>query len=375
MLADLSAYGLRTNDKASLDQLLGSLPEETNFAYVYVLDAQRKVVAERYLAPALRDGVIPPLDSDELPERTGPTRHIDRVVPEGHYLELVTPVAALASGYGTPLPDANNATGGAATGVAATTGPLGYVRLGMTFDLQRRLLVDQLQGALAVVAVLVIVAVTMTLLLTRRLVAPMRRLMRAARAVGAGRLDVCVPARSSDELGLLTHTFNHMTQTPGASRRHRSRTTSARSRTRSRSARKRARDRHRARVQARAARHPHRAAQPVAAQPAPEADPRAGTARQHARRLPVPRLRPLQAHQRHARPRRRRPAAAGDRAAPRRRGARERHGRAAGRRRIRRRDLPGLDPAHATVRGDDGARARARVVPRAVPAVRPDARR
>src|SRR5487761_2276327 len=122
MLADLSAYGLRTKDKASLDQLLRSLPEDTNFAYVYILDAQRKTVAERYLAPALRAGVIPPLDSDELPEKPGPTRHIDRVVPEGHYLELVTPVAALASGYGTPLPDANNATGGAATGVAATTG-------------------------------------------------------------------------------------------------------------------------------------------------------------------------------------------------------------------------------------------------------------
>ena len=40
----------------------------------------------------------------------------------------------------------------------------------------------------------------------------MRRLMRAARAVGSGRLDVYVPPRSSDELGLLTHTFNHMTQ-------------------------------------------------------------------------------------------------------------------------------------------------------------------
>ena len=40
----------------------------------------------------------------------------------------------------------------------------------------------------------------------------MRRLMRAARAVAGGRLDVYVPTRSRDELGLLTHTFNHMTQ-------------------------------------------------------------------------------------------------------------------------------------------------------------------
>ncbi len=72
-------------------------------------------------------------------------------------------------------------------------------------------------GAIAVVLALLVFAIVATLLLTRRLVAPMHRLMRAARAVGAGRLDVYVPAHSSDELGLLTHTFNHMTQKLGES--------------------------------------------------------------------------------------------------------------------------------------------------------------
>ena len=72
-----------------------------------------------------------------------------------------------------------------------------------------------------------------------------------------------------------------------------------------RAAHARARDRDGARVQARAARHPHRAAEPRAPQPAAEADPRAVAAQRHARRVPLPRLRPLQAHQRHARPRRR----------------------------------------------------------------------
>ncbi len=212
MLADLSERGLRNDDNASLAQILGSLPEETNFAYVYILDAKRRVVAERYLAPALRDGVIPALDASDLPEATGPTRRIDRDVPEGRFLELVTPVARLASGYGVPLPEASNATRSPGTGTIPRPDPLGYVRLGMTFDHQRELLVDQLRGALAVVAVLVILAVAMTLLLSQRLVAPMQRLIRAARAVGAGRLDVRVPVRSSDELGLLTHAFNHMTQ-------------------------------------------------------------------------------------------------------------------------------------------------------------------
>ena len=82
----------------------------------------------------------------------------------------------------------------------------------MTLEVQRKQFREQMVGAIGVVALLVVFAIIATLLLTRRLVAPMRRLMRAARAVGAGRLDVYVPAHSSDELGLLTHTFNHMTQ-------------------------------------------------------------------------------------------------------------------------------------------------------------------
>src|SRR5437870_5376315 len=82
----------------------------------------------------------------------------------------------------------------------------------MSFDRGWTRMRANLVGALSVVAALVIIAVVVTLFLTRRLIAPIRQLMRAARAVGAGKLDVYVPAKSSDELGLLTHTFNHMTQ-------------------------------------------------------------------------------------------------------------------------------------------------------------------
>ena len=131
-------------------------------------------------------------------------------------------------------------------------------------------------------------------------------------------------------------------------------------------------DRDRARVQARAARHPDRASQPGIAQPATEADPRAVAAQRHARRVPVPRLRPLQAHQRHARPRLGRPAAPVGGAAPHDRRARVRHGRAAGGRRIRG-DPAGARSRARDVRDDDRAGAHPRVVPHALPPVRPDA--
>jgi nitrogen fixation/metabolism regulation signal transduction histidine kinase len=113
----------------------------------------------------------------------------ERSIGGTRYAELVKPVIANA---------------GAA--------PIGFVQVGLSFDRQQKNFRAQVLGALTVIGLLVVVTVIATLLLTRRLVAPMRRLMRAARAVGSGRLDVYVPAKSSDELGLLTHTFNHMTQ-------------------------------------------------------------------------------------------------------------------------------------------------------------------
>ena len=203
MLADLSEYGLRTGDAGNLAQILDSLPTDTDIAYVCVLDDNGNVKAERYLAQGFSPQSVPALRLDERPLAAERTRPVNRQLEGGRALEIIAPVR----GDVAPLRGASEASG-------ATTDPsaaLGYVRVGLTFERQRRLLAGQLMDASSVVGVLLVVAVSATLLLTRGLVSPMRRLMRAARAVGAGRLDVFVPPRSTDELGLLTHTFNHMT--------------------------------------------------------------------------------------------------------------------------------------------------------------------
>ncbi|MDQ6621614.1 MAG: EAL domain-containing protein, partial [Pseudomonadota bacterium] len=124
-----------------------------------------------------------------------------------YYVELVGSVIA-----GNAARSSQLAPGEAATTLAGNVAPLGYVRLGMAFARQQEQFQKHVIGALTVVAVLVLLSIGTTLFLTRRIVAPLRRLMRAARAVGSGKLDVYVPARSADELGLLTHAFNQMTQ-------------------------------------------------------------------------------------------------------------------------------------------------------------------
>ena len=190
VMTELSEYGLLSSDRTALERLLDGMGADPDVAFMAVLDADHKPIVMRRFTPTMARSALPDLAKGDFVSKRGDVRTLDTDIDDRRYLEFIAPVWP-----------------GAAEGA-----PIGYVRLGLTYETQRRQFREQMLGAIGLVSLLVVIAVVATLMLTRRLVAPMRRLMRAARAVGAGRLDVYVPAGSSDEMGLLTHTFNHMTQ-------------------------------------------------------------------------------------------------------------------------------------------------------------------
>ena len=216
MLAELSEFGLTTNNRAYLDALLESLSAESDIAYAVVMDAKREIVATRRIADSVGAPGPPAISAEAQLPATGTITAGDLTIRDHRFVDLLAPVGsskistAMGLAQGPPEPVVENV--GAGVGIATSAAPVGYVRLGLTADRQQLQFRKHLVGTLSVIALLIVLTIGATFLLTRGLVAPMRRLMRAARAVGAGKLDVFVTARSSDELGLLTHTFNHMTQ-------------------------------------------------------------------------------------------------------------------------------------------------------------------
>ena len=202
VLTELAEYALYTSDKGSLSHILDGIGADPSVAFVVVLDRKRQSLDERRFVPSFARVPLPEIPSGVVLPARGQLLMLEHQVGGQKYLELIAPVADTGA-------LSRDEEDGAK---ALPPPPLGHVRLGLTLDVTRKQFREQMVGAIAVVSLLVVVAVLATLLLTRRLVAPMRRLMRAARAVGSGRLDVYVPAGSSDEMGLLTHTFNHMTQ-------------------------------------------------------------------------------------------------------------------------------------------------------------------
>jgi diguanylate cyclase (GGDEF)-like protein len=218
MLSELSEFGLYTGNRAYLEAILASLSAEGDVAYAAVVDRKGETMAVRRITDALGPAGPPPLPADALLPVAGSTSAADVTIRGRRYVELIAPVsgAKIVSTMGinqgppepAPVTDGNNSP--PSSSEAGST--LGYVRVGMTFDRVQQQFRKHLIGAFSVIALLIGLTIAATFLLTRGLVAPMHRLMRAARAVGAGKLDVFVPPRSSDELGSLTHAFNHMTQ-------------------------------------------------------------------------------------------------------------------------------------------------------------------
>ncbi|HEY7944847.1 MAG TPA: EAL domain-containing protein [Casimicrobiaceae bacterium] len=196
MLAELSEYAVYTADVSALDQLLQSLDADRDIAYVAVLNDQRALLASRDYG----DAAMPPAPAAEM--HAGANEASVRDIKGRRYLELVAPIAEAKNG---PAPAMAEAP-------AAADAPIGYVRLGMNYERNQSQLLGNLIGALSVVAALTVIAILATLLLTRRLVAPIRELMHAVNRVGGGELGVRVVPTSGDELGLLTHAFNQMTQ-------------------------------------------------------------------------------------------------------------------------------------------------------------------
>jgi diguanylate cyclase (GGDEF)-like protein len=200
MLLELTDTAVAARDTDALRDILDSLDADRDIAYVVVLDAKRKPLASRVFSSDVPTPMPPGAPTETKTETAVHT------VDGRRYLDLVAPIFLIDAGSPTGPPPALRTPPAA---VSAT--PIGYLQLGMSFERSQAEMRSSLIGALKVVAGLVLAAILITVVLTRRLIAPIRQLMRAARAVGSGKLDVYLPVSSSDELGLLTHTFNHMT--------------------------------------------------------------------------------------------------------------------------------------------------------------------
>lgn len=202
------ADGLRLLDSAAMEAYLDEHIDSSGASQLTVFAGDRHVIAlaasdPRYLNPPLPD-------SDILMRVRGDGRH---VVAEPLDDELMLRVV---------LPLDGNA---GAPRLLQGMWPLSARLQQLTDNIEQASLdfrqLKFLRGSLKLTFALILTFVLLLSVLfavlaafdvTRRLVAPIGRLMAATRAVSAGRYDTALPVASDDELGVLVRAFGQMTQ-------------------------------------------------------------------------------------------------------------------------------------------------------------------
>ncbi len=201
MVSQNSEYALYTENREALQQVASGLNAYPSVAYVRFADRGEHSLLERAF------------HSIGLPALQHHTRKVDRTeaavsefanrLDGTAYLDFLIPVHGAGKGGEASLfPDA------AARPAAGEI--IGYVQLGLSQEVMQQRLRAILLHAAASAALCVLFGVTATILLTRKITAPINRLVEATRAVADGRLDHSIEVNTRDELRDLGTSFAAM---------------------------------------------------------------------------------------------------------------------------------------------------------------------
>ena len=201
MLAKNAEYSLYTENQEALNQIVDSVKLDPDVAYIIVFTANGKLIATSTREPRLVSLVstLPSWASNEtlvrpFIDQPGQLTYVDILAPVHTQAARVDDNLLLDAGQ-----DRNESQ------------IIGYVRLGLgqsRVDLGVR---NFLAWLSMIVAVIVLIGLTVTVVLTDRITTPIRRLVEATRSLTEGQLDTQVIVNSRDEFADLADSFNTMT--------------------------------------------------------------------------------------------------------------------------------------------------------------------
>jgi len=202
MLAQSSVYAIYTENQDSLRRIVESTRSHDAIVYAAILNKEKRVLVEETRLSSFPKPLVSIFSSNqEEPE----VRFDDTVKDaEGNpYSVILAPVLSQASD--------SSATLFAELGEPHQARTIGYVVLGLSQDGPRRRARDFFVSIVLFTSLLVLAGIGLTVLTTRRIAAPVRRLLHATHELAGGNFAEQVEITTNDEVGELAQAFNHMT--------------------------------------------------------------------------------------------------------------------------------------------------------------------
>lgn len=201
MIAENAEYGLYVADQETMARTLDSVAVDPDVAYVSLLNADHSVLASR----VMDQGGRIPADPKGPSEVTRDGIRVTWFTEAGSgrtYLDIRAPVVTRPRPGEDLFLEMRNET--------AYPTVIGYVQVGLGHEALDARIRDFIVSTVLVTSLLALIGVALTVLMTRRIVAPIRRLAGVARDISEGRLDQRIEFSSHDELHRLAEAFNVM---------------------------------------------------------------------------------------------------------------------------------------------------------------------
>ncbi len=200
MAALNSEYGIYTRDKKALGQVVESLYLVDGVAYVAIYDLRGRPLIEKSFVPGISmkwsaesaSAREEKIVAAELTDAQSGFSYFDVIAPVVSYArhDVMDPIA-----FGSGSSDAR---------------VVGHVRLGLTQESLRRRMRDLLISVSLFTFACIGAGIVLTVIMTRRISAPLKQLNEATRAVSEGRLEQPVEITTRDEVSDLSRSFNQM---------------------------------------------------------------------------------------------------------------------------------------------------------------------
>jgi two-component system, sensor histidine kinase and response regulator len=195
MLSLNSEYAVYTEDQKALANVVSNFIGE-DIAYVALLTKEKNPLIERAFGMTR---LVP--DTNRRFARENSRAHFDFVDPTDgvHYVEFFKPVLASSNGESELFADSNS-----------SQIVIGYVQVGLTLERLNKQTRAFLFSITIVTVLVILIGILTTLILTRKLISPIRRLAGITQDISNGKIDHVIQISGKDETSELAAAFSVM---------------------------------------------------------------------------------------------------------------------------------------------------------------------
>jgi diguanylate cyclase (GGDEF)-like protein/PAS domain S-box-containing protein len=201
IIAHNSEYGIYAEDKRSLQQMVESIENDPNIAYLFILNGKKEILVRKTSHDSLLK--VPLLLAFQDPETHHGISSREFVNKEDgqEYIDLLTRVESerredpfeLMLSKSTDTPQV-----------------IGYVHLGLSKKGLHKGIRHLLLTVVLFTLFLVLSGILLTVFMVKRIIAPIKKLREATQDIAEGKFDSLIKINTNDEISDLAGTFNHM---------------------------------------------------------------------------------------------------------------------------------------------------------------------